>query len=130
MFRSFLQLSLRNLFRKNRLFTIINISGLAIGLACLFLIALFIYDEYNFDAYHKKADRIYRIVMDFAEEGNTVNWARTSAPIGQYLSGAYPEVEQVVRFRKNSGTDLLSRDEVKFYEEKLFFLLVYLSIKV
>src|SRR5258708_34385446 len=121
MIRSFLQLSFRNLLHKNRLFTVINISGLAIGLACIFLIALFIYDEYNFDAYHKKADRIYRIVLDFAEEGNTVNWARTSAPIGQYLKGAYPEIEQVVRLRKNPGTDLLSRDEVKFYEERIFF---------
>src|SRR5260221_3057407 len=121
MIRSYFLLSLRNLFRKNRLFTAINICGLAIGLACLFLIALFISDEYNFDAYHKKADRIYRIVMDFAEEGNTVNWARTSAPIGQYLKGAYPEVEQIVRLRKNPGTDLLSRDEIKFYEERIFF---------
>ncbi|MBI1769565.1 MAG: ABC transporter permease [Bacteroidetes bacterium] len=121
MIRSFIQLSIRNLFRKNRLFTFINIFGLAIGLACLFLISLFIYDEYHFDSYHKKADRIHRIVLDFSEEGNTVNWARTSAPIGQYLKGTYPEVEQVVRLRKNPGTDLLSRDEVKFYEERVFF---------
>jgi putative ABC transport system permease protein len=121
MFRSFFQLSLRNLFRKNRLFTIINISGLAIGLTCLFLITLFIHDEYNFDAYHRNADRIHRIVLDFAEEGNTVDWARTSAPIGEYLQGAYPEVEQVVRLRKNPGTDLLSYHDIKFYEEKVFF---------
>jgi putative ABC transport system permease protein len=121
MFRSFFQLSLRNLFRKNRLFTLINISGLAIGLACLFLIALFIYDEYNFDLFNKKVDRIHRIVLDFTEKGNTVHWARTSAPIGQYLKGAYPEIEQVVRLRKNPGTDLLSHDEIKFYEERIFF---------
>jgi len=121
MFRSFIQLSVRNLFRKNRFFTLINISGLAVGLAGVLLIALFIYDEYSFDAYHTKADRIHRIVLDFSEEGNTVNWARTSAPIGQYLKGAYPEVEQVVRLRKNPGTDLLSRDELKFYEEQIFF---------
>jgi putative ABC transport system permease protein len=116
-----MQLSIRNLFRKNRLFTLINICGLAIGLACVFLIALFIHDEYNFDAYHKKADRIQRIVLNFTEEGNTVNWARTSAPIGQYLRGSYPEVEQVVRLRKNPGTDLLSHDDNKFYEERIFF---------
>jgi len=121
MLRSFLQLSLRNLLHKNRLFTFINIFGLAIGLACLFLISLFIYDEYHFDSYHKKTDRIHRIALDFSEEGNTVNWARTSAPIGQYLKGAYPEVEQVVRLRKNPGTDLLSRDDIRFYEERVFF---------
>lgn len=121
MLRSFIQLSIRNLFRKNRLFTFINICGLSIGLACVILIALFVYDEYSFDAYHTRADRIHRIVLDFSEEGNTVNWARTSAPIGQYLKGAYPEVEQVVRLRKNPGTDLLSHDVLKFYEERIFF---------
>ena len=121
MLRSFFRLSVRNLFHKNRLFTLINISGLAIGLASLLLVTLFIYDEYSIDKYHKNADRIYRIVLDFTEKGNIVNWARTSAPIGQYLTGAYPEIEQVVRLRKNPGTDLLSREEVKFYEERLFF---------
>jgi putative ABC transport system permease protein len=121
MISSFLLLSIRNLFRKNRLFTAINIIGLAIGLACLLLITLFIYDEYRYDTYHRHADRIYRIVLDFVEEGNVVSWAKTSAPIGHYLAGAYPEVEEVVRLRKNPGTDLLSLDEIKFYEEKLFF---------
>jgi putative ABC transport system permease protein len=121
MFRSFVQLSIRNLFRKNRLFTLINVAGLAIGLASLLLISLFIYDEYSFDRYNKNADRIYRIVLDFSGEGNTINWARSSAPIGKHLVGAYPEIEQVVRLRKNPGTDLLSHEEIKFYEERLFF---------
>jgi putative ABC transport system permease protein len=122
MIRSFFQLTLRNLFRKNRYFTIINVGGLAIGLASVLLVSLFIYDEYTFDRSHKNADRIYRIVLDFrSEEGNTVNWARTSAPIGQYLPGSYPEIESVVRLRKNPGTDLLSNDDIKFYEEKIFF---------
>lgn len=121
MIRSFFQLSIRNLFRKNRLFTIINISGLAIGLASLLLVGLFIYDEYNFDRYHKNADRVYRIVLDFTSDGSVTNWAKTSAPIGHYLNGAYPEVEQVMRLRKNPGTDLLSYDDIQFYEERLFF---------
>ncbi len=121
MIRSFFQLSIRNLFHKNKLFTVINISGLAIGLASLLLVALFIYDEYNFDRYHKNADRIYRIVLDFTSEGSTINWARSSAPIGKHLVDAYPEIDQVVRLRKNPGTDLLSREEIKFYEERLFF---------
>ncbi len=121
MIRSFLQLSIRNLFHKNRLFTFINISGLAIGLASLLLVALFIYDEYNFDRNHKNADRIYRIVLDFTSDGSVTNWAKTSAPIGHYLSGAYPEVEQVMRLRKNPGTDLLNYEGIQFYEERLYF---------
>jgi putative ABC transport system permease protein len=122
MIRSFFLLGFRNLFHKNRYFTLINIGGLAIGLTCVLLVSLFIYDEYTFDRFHKNSNRIYRIVLDFtSEEGNTVNWARTSAPIGLYLQGAYPEIESVVRLRKNPGTDLLSNNEIKFYEEKIFF---------
>lgn len=122
MIRSFLRLSFRNLFRKTRYFTLINIAGLAIGLASVLLVSLFIYDEYTFDRFHKNSDRIQRIVLDFtSEEGNTVNWARTSAPIGLYLQGAYPEIESIVRLRKNPGTDLLTNNDINFYEERIFF---------
>lgn len=122
MFKSFILLSLRNLFRKNSYFTFINIGGLAIGLASVLLVSLFIYDEYSFDRFHRNADNIYRIALDFtSEEGNTVKWARTSAPIGLHLRGAYPEIENLVRLRKNPGTDLLSNNEIRFYEERIFF---------
>ena len=121
MIRLLFQLSIRNLFRKNRLFTFINISGLAIGIASFLLVALFIADEYSFDKYHKNANRIYRIVLDFTSDGTVTNWAKTSAPIGQYLTGAFPEIEHVVRLRKNPGTDLLTYDNAQFYEERLFF---------
>jgi putative ABC transport system permease protein len=121
MLRSFFIVSLRNLFVKNRLFTAINMLGLAVGIACFILVALFVREEYNFDRYHKNAERIYRIVVDFTSEGNVMHWARSSAPIGHYLTGAYPEFEQVVRIRKNPGTDLLSHDENNFYEERIFF---------
>lgn len=121
MLKSLLRLGFRNLFKKNRLFTIVNITGLAVGLATVLLVALFIYDEYSFDRYHSKASRVYRIVLDFKEEGNVVSWARTSAPIGHHLRGAYPEVEDVVRVRKNTGTDLLAKDDIKFFEERVFF---------
>lgn len=116
-----LKLSIRNLFRKNRLFTFINISGLAIGIASFLLVALFIVDEYSFDKYHKNASRIYRIALDFTSDGSVTNWAKTSAPIGQYLTGAFPEIEQVVRLRKNPGTDLITYDNMQFYEERFFF---------
>lgn len=121
MIRSFFLLGIRNLFRKNRYFTLINIAGLTIGLASVLLAALFVTDEYSFDRFHKNANRIQRIVLDFTSKGNTVAWARTSAPIGHYLKGVYPEIENVVRLRKNPGTDLLANNEIKFYEEKIFF---------
>ncbi|MBX2912113.1 MAG: ABC transporter permease [Cyclobacteriaceae bacterium] len=121
MLRSFLTLSLRNLFRKNKLYTFVNIAGLAVGFASVWLVSLFIYDEYTFDRHYSATDRIYRIVLDFTSEGNVTSWAKTSAPIGQYLQGAYPEVEHVTRLRKNPGTDLLLVGEKQFYEPRLYF---------
>ena len=121
MLRSFLILGLRNLFNKNRLYTFVNIIGLSVGLASLWLVSLFIYDEYTFDRHYSKTDNIYRVILDFTSDGTVTSWAKTSAPIGQYLQGAFPEIEQVARIRKNPGTDLLSVGEKQFYEPQLFF---------
>jgi len=121
MFRSFLKQSFRNLFRKNRLYTLVNIAGLAVGLACSWLVALFIYDEYTFDRSYSDYDRIYRIVLDFSSDGTVTSWAKTSAPIGQYLTGLFPEIENVTRIRKNPGTDLLAIEENQYFESQLFF---------
>lgn len=121
MLSSFIILGIRNLFNKNRLYTFVNIIGLAVGLVSLWLVSLFIYDEYTFDRHYSKTDSIYRVVLDFTSDGIVTSWAKTSAPIGQYLQGAFPEIEQVTRIRKNPGTDLLSVGERQFYEPQLFF---------
>ncbi len=121
MIQSFLQLSLRTLFKKNLRFTLINSFGLAVGFACFFLVSMFINDEYQFDAYHTNSDEIYRVVLDFNSDGTQTSWAKTSAPIGKNLIGAFPEVKEVMRLRKNPGTDLLSFEDRKFYEEQVYF---------
>ncbi|MEX2233824.1 MAG: ABC transporter permease [Cyclobacteriaceae bacterium] len=121
MFARSLALSFRSLFQKNRLFTLINVGGLAVAFACFFLVSVFVYDEHIFDRYHKNADRIFRIVLDFSSDGVVTNWAKTSAPIGEYLPGTYPEIEQLVRIRKNPGTDLLGIEDAKHYAENIFF---------
>ncbi|MGE0771534.1 MAG: ABC transporter permease [Cyclobacteriaceae bacterium] len=121
MLQAFIRLSFRNLFKKNRFYSLINIVGLAVGLTCLWLVALFVYDEYHFDKHYSNSDRIYRVVVDFSSEGNVTSWAKSSAPIGAYLQQTFPEIEHVVRIRKNPGTDLLSIGESQFYEPSVFF---------
>jgi len=121
MFQSFLRLSLRTLLKKNLRFTLINSFGLAVGLASILLVSMFIYDEYQFDAYHSNSEEIYRVVLDFNSDGTQTNWAKTSAPIGKNLIGAFPEVKEVMRLRKNPGTDLISFEDRKFYEEQVYF---------
>lgn len=122
MLRSQFRLSLRNSFRKNRTFTFINIIGFAIGFACLILSTLFIEQEYSFDRYHKKFDRIYRVILDFSTNETITNWAKTSAPIGPAMASYYSEIESVVRLRKTPGTELLTQGTIQHYENGLFFI--------
>ena len=64
MFKNYFIVAYRNLIR-NKVFSFINISGLAFGMAACILISLYILDELSYDTYHKHADRIYRISREF-----------------------------------------------------------------
>ena len=74
MFRNYLTIAIRNLLR-HRVYSAINILGLAVGMACCFLILLFVQDELSYDRFHEKADRIYvaDVAGDWREEIIVVN---------------------------------------------------------
>jgi putative ABC transport system permease protein len=76
MLKNYLTIAWRNLLR-NKAFSIINISGLAIGLSCFLLIAMYVLDELSFDRYNIKADRIYRINADAHWGGQDLHLAET-----------------------------------------------------
>ena len=63
MLKNYLKIAFRNL-RKHKAYSLINIAGLAIGLACFTLIMLFVQDEWSYDRYHPNADRLYRIAVE------------------------------------------------------------------
>ena len=95
MLRNYVKVAVRNLGRWKG-YAAINVFGLAIGIACFVLIALYVHDELRFDRYHAKADRIYRVVeiIEGAEES-----ASNPLPVGAALAEAYPQfVEASVRF--------------------------------
>ena len=92
MLRSYLIIALRNLLKQKR-FTVINVSGLAIGIACGILTLLYLQDELTFDAFHEKADRIYRIIEDHGSQ----QIASTSGALAQTLKANFPEVANSVR---------------------------------
>ena len=98
MLKNYLKIALRN-FRKHKAYTFINIFGLAVGIACCLLLLLHIQDELNFDGFHNKADRIYRIVEqrstpDQSDQHNGV----TFPALGPAMVNDFPEVESAVRF--------------------------------
>ena len=85
MFRSYFKVAFRSMFR-NKGFTLINIFGLAIGMACTLLIFLFVKDEQSYDRYHRDSDRIYRIVKDFInDDGSRIPDATTPAALAPAL---------------------------------------------
>ena len=98
MLHNYLKIALRN-FLKQKSYSVINILGLAIGIACCILILLHIQDELNFDRMHSKADQIYRVVEERTRSnGDNMKVAFTKAPLGPALVEDYPDVLQSVRF--------------------------------
>jgi len=122
MWRSYLVVAFRNL-RRNRIYTLINILGLAIGIASFVLIALYIWDESSYDQYHGKADRIFRIVEKIDQEGQGEESCSNPFPVGPAVASDFSDlVEQQVRFFNfQLPTATLRIEEEKYNEEQIFF---------
>jgi putative ABC transport system permease protein len=99
MFKNYFITSVRSLIR-NKGFSVINIIGLAVGLATFSLISLYVYHELSFDRYHKNADRIVRIVENLRTENEMLFQSTSSPPMGPRMLKDFPEVENYVRFLK------------------------------
>ena len=102
MLRSYLASALRNLIAQ-RMYTVINVAGLAVGLASVVLIALFVRHELGYDAFFPKAERIFRISRDyFATAGARARVpAQNNAPVAPVLLEDFPEIEAAARvFRR------------------------------
>src|SRR5688500_9904169 len=98
MLRNYLKIAIRNLIG-HKLFTWINIGGMAIGMAAFLLIALFIYDELSFDKHVDDYDRKYRVYIErFNDDGRKTLSAMVPPMVAPTLAADYPEVESYFRF--------------------------------
>ena len=120
MLRNYILIAFRNL-QKHRAFSFINITGVAVGLACFLLIALYVKDELSYDRYNTNADRIYRVSRTFLASDGTVSLklAEVAPPFGPLIKQDFPEAEQVVRtFIDSEG--LVRFGEHSFNEKDIF----------
>jgi putative ABC transport system permease protein len=119
MYRNYLKIAIRNLL-KNKLFSFINISGVAIGLACFLLLALYVKDELSYDRFHTNADRIYRLSRTFLSKDGTasIRLGHAAPPFGPLIKQDFPEVEQVVRLLETGAS--VKYGEKVFNEEAIF----------
>jgi putative ABC transport system permease protein len=116
MFRNYMKITLRNI-RRHKVFSFINIVGLAVGMSCVILIMLWIQYETSFDKYHEKADRIFRVAKKYYNDpffqGREV--VVTPPPMSSALLSEFPEIEASARLF-SLGDILLSFGEKHFLE--------------
>jgi putative ABC transport system permease protein len=111
MFKNYFTIAWRNLV-KNKIYSFLNIIGLAIGLASFLLIAIYMLDELSYDRYNEHADRIYRINSDIKFGGGNLHLPVSSDMMGQLLKKDYPAIEQYTRIYNSSGSKLIKKDKV------------------
>lgn len=120
MLHNYLTIAIRNLLRYPA-YTLINIAGLAIGLAACMLILRYVWDELSYDRYHPHADRVYRVVDDIESAGQTVRTAGSPSGWGPALKRDFPEIELFARVRGTTSTWFIMHEEQRFYEKKVIW---------
>ncbi len=118
MIKNYLKIAFRNLL-KYRAYSLINIFGLAIGIAACILILLYVNDELSYDKYNKKADQIYRVTGHAVIQGSEIKMAITPAPLGATFVSDFPEVVQYTRLFP--APNMLIRYKNKVFNETQFF---------
>ncbi|MFC1726730.1 ABC transporter permease [candidate division KSB1 bacterium] len=120
MLKNYIKVAFRNI-RKQKAYSFINISGLAIGLTCFIFIMLWIRDELNYDRYHERSDRIYRLTVNGLLMGNEFNMAVSTPKLAPTLLQDFPEVTDAVRFYRFWDDILVSYKDKKFVEKDFLY---------
>ncbi|MCE6992425.1 ABC transporter permease [Dyadobacter sp. CY323] len=121
MIKSYFKIALRNL-ANNKVYSLINILGLAMGITTCMLICLYVIDEASYDKQFADGERIFRVASEVKGE----KWMAAAAPVAGGLKKDYPEVEQVTRLLRMPGVDkfLLNYEpnQKKFYETNGYYV--------
>ena len=118
MIKNYLKIALRNL-RKNKVFSFINIFGLAIGLTCFMLIAVFVYNELSYDKYPADAKNMYRVNLSVTGNGDVAVYPDVDMAVGEGMKDAFPEVKALTRI--SPASDFVQYDDKQFKEDHLAF---------
>ena len=126
MLQNYIKIAFRQLWR-NRLYSLLNIGGLALGMACCLLIALYVYDEYSYDRFHANYDHIYRITEKQKQADGIYDVAVTPGPLAPALARDFPEVQQATRVGQWSGMltqghQLTGSDQMLIVDSSFFSL--------
>ena len=129
MLRNYFKIAMRSLWR-HKLYSSINIIGLAVGLAACLLMSLYVRHELTYDGFHTKADRIIRITSFFKTPDEPMAVADSPTLLAPFLNRNYPEVEKAVRFHSVAATikhkaKLFNEGNVYYADQAVFDVFSY-----
>ena len=127
MLKRYLQFAGRQLVNAKN-YAVINIFGLAVGIAACLIILLYVNEEWSYDSFHEDADRIYRFTtIETEDDGIERHLANAYPPLAPLLGSAFPEMEKVCRYFpnqisvKNPENNLLNQEGKFFFADSVFF---------
>ncbi|MBC7777943.1 MAG: ABC transporter permease [Phycisphaerae bacterium] len=120
MLYNFIQTALRN-FRRNGLYTGLNLAGLTVGFAGFLLLGLYITDELRFDALHAKANRIYRLIEERTDlNGQTTRVGSTSYLMAERGKQEFPQIAEVVKMGATGRSNVYVNDPKQAFHERIW----------
>ena len=116
MIKNYLKTAWRNLI-KSKMFSLINIAGLAIGLTCCMLIVLYNKDDASYDRFHKNKNELYTVVATISGDKGIHKLGVTNSPVGPSFKEALPEIKAFVRLQGDhyivkKGTEAFDQEVV------------------
>ena len=118
MLKNYLKIGLRTM-RRHAGYTLINLSGLAVGLACSFFILLWVQDELSVDRFFSEGERVHQVLRNVNVGEQVFTWSATAKPLGDVLRSEYPEISDVVQTIAPGDFVVASGDES--FRESGFF---------
>ncbi len=121
MIKNLFKVAVRNIWKK-KLFSLINILGLTIGITCFFLIIVNVRDEFSYDNFHQDKERIYRVALERIYPDNVVFYAIIPYSIGDAMNRDMPEVEDMTRILFTQQAAVFQYEDQTYEETKFLFV--------
>lgn len=119
MLKNYFKIVLRNI-QRNKVYSFINIFGLACGMSASLLILLWVTDELKYDNFHQNSEQLYRVMENqHYAGGDIMTTVSTPGPMAPYIKEKYPEIEKAARFTWEDRR-LFSYENQSFYQEGRF----------
>jgi putative ABC transport system permease protein len=119
MLGNYFKVATRNL-RKHKAYSLINIAGLAVGMACFILLSLWIYEETHYDSFHENSGRLFRLVLHKADDASDPGFPSAPYILPRILKEEFPEIEETARVRDRAYPSAVRFGDKSFYENRFY----------